>query len=270
MSLHSKNMRIHLACMPKSGSTYLSRIIASLPGMRGARLVPGYGQREQELDEERILDMNKKLRMLRYLWKNNALKDQNRPLGWIAQHHTRYSAVTHEFHEKYKVRPLILTRNIFDVVPSLFDHLKNGDERLSMACIPEKFQSMTENDKYEFIAVMIIPWYINFFVSWQSCPNARWITYEEINKDPVGAVVQLFQEWGIDWGERDVTDAVSRASEGQTRKNKGIIGRGEMLSEQNKKTILQYAKFYPDVDFSLIGISDNEVVSTSSGNLTAG
>lgn len=56
------NIRVLVACMPKSGSTYLSGAIEALPGFIRAHLVPGYGRREQELCIEKLNEYEKLIR----------------------------------------------------------------------------------------------------------------------------------------------------------------------------------------------------------------
>jgi hypothetical protein len=43
-----------VACMPKSGSTFLTEALASLPGFKRAVLVPQHGRREQELERRQL------------------------------------------------------------------------------------------------------------------------------------------------------------------------------------------------------------------------
>jgi hypothetical protein len=40
----------------------------------------------------------------------------------------------------------------------------------------------------------------------------------------------------------------------QTRMNKGVVGRGQMLTERQRNRIIQMKRFYPWVDFSPIGL----------------
>jgi hypothetical protein len=58
-ALHSITRRkiVLLACMPKSGSTYLTSQFRSVAGFADVPFVPAYGRREQELSHEKIFRM---------------------------------------------------------------------------------------------------------------------------------------------------------------------------------------------------------------------
>ena len=42
--------------------------------------------------------------------------------------------------------------------------------------------------------------------------------------------------------------------EKQTRKNVGVTGRGDTLSHEQKQRIKDMAKYYPNIDFTALGI----------------
>src|SRR5579862_7683714 len=94
-----------VACMPKSGSTFLCDIIAGLPGFRQVDLSPAYGRRQQELDEA-------------------CLKRVNR-FDYVSHNHVQYSDWTGALCRAYGVTPIVLVRDLFDVTVSLRDHIRN-------------------------------------------------------------------------------------------------------------------------------------------------
>ena len=240
--------------MPKSGSTFLSQVVRELPEMRREQLVPEYQRREQELEETRIQRANNRTMFLRNLWAQNKFPNNPKPLGWIAQHHTRLSHYTDTLIDTYKMTPVLLVRNIYDVVPSLYDHLTNTSNFLSMAYVDEKCDFDRET-YYDFIAEMIIPWYFNFFVSWISRPEIIVLTYEELSAAPIDTVTGLFERLNAPITREAVESAVARASTSHTRKNKAVVGRGGDLPTAVQEKVAKYASFYPHIDFSPIGLA---------------
>jgi hypothetical protein len=91
--------------MPKSGSTLLTDLIGQLPGFHQAALIPIAGRREQELDEVCLQKAD--------------------GLDYIAQVHVRHSDWTEDMCADYGLTPIVLVRNLFDVVVSLRDHVRN-------------------------------------------------------------------------------------------------------------------------------------------------
>jgi hypothetical protein len=248
-----RELGILLACMPKSGSTFLSQIISDIPQMRREQLVPSSHRREQELDEDRISRANNRNYLLRSLWSKGKFPGTPKPIGWIAQHHTRCSQETLALIDKYKVTPVVLVRNIYDIVPSLFDHLTSNSPLMSMAYF-ENSMINNKDECYEFIVEMIIPWYFNFFVSWKNHGGIKFVLYEELIKDPLDISCGIFEHANIEIEKSLIASAIDKAKSGYTRLNRGISGRGNELPLHLCEKINRYAKFYPNVDFRDIGI----------------
>src|SRR5687767_14488637 len=138
--------RLLLACMPKSGSTWLATMLACLPGFRPAVLVNGHDRREQELSEIQLL--------LNQRW------------NYVSQMHLRYSEPTARLIQTFSLKPIVLVRNIFDIVPSIHDHWHCESVR-GPSCYLKNAMTNWPSDKIdEFIVDMGLPWYFNFFLSW--------------------------------------------------------------------------------------------------------
>jgi Sulfotransferase domain len=225
-----------LACMPKSGSTYLRQIFTELPGFTGATLVPGYGRREQELSRELLVERTA------------------RPGNFIAQIHLRYSSVTADYIAEFGLKPVVLVRDVFDVTVSLIDFLRGAPVN-PVAVVPREFAGWDDDQAAEFITAMYIPWYFNFFLTWQLCDDKTLVTYEDLVADPVATVGRICDSLGIDVAAGDVAGAVnSPALVGRTRLNQGVTGRGESLPETCKRRIRSMAAFYAGRDLSPIGL----------------
>lgn len=127
--LPSKECHVLIACMPKSGSTFVTEVVAGFPGFHKLPLVPDYGRREQELDVYSLLaHANKR---------------------YVAQHHVRYSQATADLAQKFNLKCVVLVRNIFDVCVSMRDHIRNESHIGPMGYIPEDFAEW-DDDRIEF------------------------------------------------------------------------------------------------------------------------
>lgn len=160
---------ILVACFPKSGSTWLSEVLSALPGFARINLVPVYDRREQELAFERLLVAHH--------------------LNYVAQHHCRYSLATQHCLRAFSIKPVILVRNIFDCVVSMKDHIDRGIDnpvtRIGpLAYIPRAYDGWPAEARLDFVVDMCVPWYFNFFVSWQDSDAGVWVRYEDLLADP--------------------------------------------------------------------------------------
>lgn len=227
---------ILLACMPKSGSTYLSNSIGRLPNFRKTSLVTHYGRTEQDID------MRLALRKCRY--------------NYICQHHVRYNEKTKQALDQFNITPVVLVRNFYDSVISLRDHFRRESVDNAMSFVKDLHTELSDDELETFITEMAIPWYINFFVSWNECASALWVTYEEMISDEMAVVERMLRHAGhSELNETEIEHALKIRDKMADRVNVGQIGRGELLSEKNKATIRQYCEYYPDIDFSRVGIS---------------
>ena len=228
-----------VACFPKSGSTWLSETLSRLPGYRRVDLVPDYDHREQELAFERLIIFH--------------------PFDYVTQHHCRFSRATERYMEIFSIKPIILVRNIFDCVVSIkefWDQGKNDDERLvgSIACVPTEYHRWPEEEKFDFIIDMVIPWYFNFFVGWRSFAGGNWVTYEDLVAQPLVTIKNVSDKLGLGLGHAVIEAALGEAERQPTRFNVGKAGRGEMLKRAQKEKIRTFAAYYGTQDFSAIGL----------------
>jgi len=223
-----------VACMPKSGSTYLSAILSNLEGFQQGILVHSAGRREQELD---VLQM--------------ALYDN---ANYVAQHHVRYSQGTQELLNKFDVKPIVLVRNVYDAMVSIRDHFRNESTEKPMGYAFPYMKDWPDEKLEEFIVDIFMPWYLNFFLSWKESNNSCWLTYEELIADPQATLGKIDRHFALGLDEQDMKKAIERASVGFTRKNVGKSGRGDQLNDYCKNRIERLIQYYDGIDFSLIGI----------------
>lgn len=246
--------RVLIACMPKSGSTFLTRTLAELPGLRRVALVPVYDRREQELCETTLSTQIRESRALRRAWRQTTPTDAPRPGGFVAQHHVKYSAATADLITRYNLRPVVLVRPLFDVVMSLHDHIKNTSPLMSMAHVTDEMRDWPQEDLCRFIAEMILPWYVSFFQSWQSCPDHLLLSYDQVMDDKASALSRVAEFAGFRCGPDDIAVALDARPKGGTRKNKGVSGRGDALPQPIKDHIRALTRHYPDTDFTILGL----------------
>ncbi len=240
--LSNGHTRLLLACFPRSGSTFLAAILANLPGFQKVSLVAGYGRREQELSLEWLLATHQACG------------------NYVAQHHVRYSDETHRLLDLFSLQPVVLVRNIFDVVVSIRDYLKTGGVVMAQAFVPPDLPHWKDEQIDRFAADMLMPWYLNFYASWCGCPGRIQITYETLLANPVAAVAQICAAAGLRVTDDDIAGALAaaRANPASIRFNVGISGRGKTLSPEVLQRIFHLAEYYPGLDLSPIGLHSDK------------
>ncbi len=72
----------------------------------------------------------------------------------------------------FGLQPIVLVRNIFDVVVSIRDSLKMAPMSIAQAFVPADLAFREDEEMGRFITDLIVPWYFNFFGSWAKLPRA--------------------------------------------------------------------------------------------------
>ncbi len=232
-ALQLKRPHLVVACMPKSASTFLADVLAGLPGMRRAPVAWSFGWREQVLDE---------VQLSRYDL-----------ASYVAQVHLRYSSHVGQAIKDYGITPIVLTRNIFDAVASLRDHIRDESEVVPTVTLRPEHAKLPDEALEELIAELAIPWYISFYVSWQGV-DCLHLSYDDVRSRPLDVVRNICATSCIKAADGAIEKAIEKARTKAHRFNKGVSGRGKDISPKARETIIGFARHYPDIDFGPIGI----------------
>lgn len=231
---------LFIACVPKSASTFLKNLLVNLTGYRDLFAVYAAGQSEHEIY----------LPMLR----------EFAHLDTVTQQHCRASDANVHLMQAFGIRPVVLVRNIFDSVMSLFDFYNQGAFQTSyFRC---DWQVLDEETRIELLIENIIPWYFQFVASWDLAEKQKrlevyWLSYEDIVTDKPSSVVKVLEFYGLGASRRSVEEKIAELeSEGRKiRFNKGVTGRGRSgLSNRQKERIRRLTRYYPSTDFARIGL----------------
>jgi hypothetical protein len=244
----AQKLKILVTCFPKSGSTFLSTLIGNLPGFSSVLYTPAYGRREQELSEAEI---EHSCRISRQQ---------------VAQVHVRASEYTLDIIDKYSIRPIVLVRDIYDTAVSLAEHVAN-EPIMPMAYFDESIAARSFEDRLSAVVDLAMPWYFNFYVSWRRArPNAI-VTYEDLILGDAERQTKYFNSIGLATNIADVRSAIEKVRSLDTRFNVGKSGRGiRAIGTRHRRQIERLASYYPDEDFSHIGIGrmiGNETVQSA-------
>ncbi|CAH1077466.1 sulfotransferase domain-containing protein [Candidatus Nitrotoga sp. 1052] len=238
-TLAARGRHILISCFPKSGSTLLLKSLCKITGFQNWPMVFEYGGNEQDLFLPSIIDAYS--------------------MDTITQQHVRATDTNLRLIKNYGFKVVILTRNIFDTLISLHDHLLSESLDMPMGYLNENYRTLTFEQRLDFLVDVVTPWYLNFYASWSQVNtyldsnDFLWITYDELINDKNGTIFQLLSKFGFYDDKEKVLGSLAELKSEDTRLNVGISGRGRrMLNDCQKKRIFEIAQRYPDIDFSLI------------------
>jgi hypothetical protein len=239
-----RTQKIHLwhIAAPKSGSTWLKTILTELLDWKVCPLIPLHKGREQEIETINLL--------------YSSMQD----FCFSPQQHCRYSDSTKRIIERLEIKPVLQYRNIFDAVISFYDHCNEMGLIFPMAYMDEhNWKGLSDTKKLDFVIDLIVPWYFNFYGGWFSSDLIKdgkilLVSYEDLIADPHKEVKRILDWIGIEKTDDEIHSSILSAAQKKTRKNVGISGRGVILSNEQKQKIRTMASYYPQIDFSILGL----------------
>ncbi len=232
---------IVVAAAPRTGSTFLTNVLIKATKLPNFRLCSGYATNEHDL----------------YLPALCIVNDS----GCVSQMHMKGSFHNASLINRFKIRQIILVRNIYDIVASLFDDLRKkeempgyhtGESGYSFLWLDSATKNMNDEDLIDMIIDLAIPWYVNFYVSWyrlaeQNIVNPIWVNYEDMMNDKNNTIISILNFIDFPFnGEINSTIL----NEKYSTYNKGGSGRGNiLLSDERKRRIMEKFSYYEDVNF---------------------
>jgi hypothetical protein len=160
----------------------------------------------------------------------------------------------------FKIPVVILLRNLFDVVVSMRDHM-NGNEYFSSILIPNRYLSLSENDKIDYVIDTAVPWMVTFYASWVQALErgdieSEFVFYEDMIDDPIPFFQKSCRRLGVTVPASDIKDALDQIEKSPTtRFNVGKAGRGlSELSPGQIARIRRHADYYPGINFHPMGL----------------
>jgi hypothetical protein len=230
---------ILLACMPKSGSSFLAATLAQAAGYPLYQFVYTYDRNEQDL----------------YLPALVGALGLSSPT--VTQQHVRATGSNLDLMQLFNLRAVLLIRNLFDALVSLRDHILTEGARIPMAYIPDSSVADSPETLLDAVVDLAGPWYVGFYAAWACALREGWrahqVRYEELTADPIATVCRILEYCEVPREPREVAEALDHARKLQTRFNKGIRGRGDqLLSAAQKERLVRLTRHYRDVDFSAI------------------
>lgn len=251
---HKSDIKILIACAPKSASTFLWQVLLNglnLPA--GYLTVPhnaphflGSNLREEVFDELAIL---------------RAIICQN---GFVCHHHMQMNLYGAELIQNYDIKPIVTYRNIFDSIISM-DDMRIKERPLGAKAayyfddrLPSNYNDLDKDDRLMLIAQTTGAWLIQFYLSWKMCERVGyvkplWISYDnDILGDKQQLAIRIASFLGNDQIDLDkLFAAFSHDPKKVARFNKGVAGRGKDVPDKVREFLWSLASPYEnDVDLS--------------------
>ena len=172
--------------------------------------------------------------------------------------HMQALAANRHFIEALGIKPVIMMRNIADMLASFLDMLERDPvaRMEGLNCqIPENFCDMDRDSKLDFVIDVIAPWYASYFATWKNfvddAPEMVCILrYSDFCNDPAKTLHRAITHAGFPttlFQCRQSLDEVWLVKEGY-RYNRGIRGRGkDYFSSVHLARLQRQLSYYPQL-----------------------
>ena len=135
-----------IACMPKSGSTFLHSALMEASGLPGPKLGLSYANEENMLSPEFVQSIY--------------------GVHKIAQEHVRAMPHNLAIMQAYSMDVVVLVRNIFDALVSHRDMLLSDTKGNQMALFQANLPDMSAEQQLDAVISKWAHWQLDFYVSW--------------------------------------------------------------------------------------------------------
>ena len=250
--------KIIVFCQPKSGSTFLTNLIAKsmnldIQNLNTFAYSPtnfGINGRNQELCEFALI---------------KSIFNSSKKGGFVAQHHTKANMFLINQINYFKFKPIILTRNIFDSLVSLDDYIILGHRHANEnkypiffingnEIVPQNYMEFDFEKRLDFLTKFYGTWYVQFYLTWKRMANTVndgvcWITYENaiLNKKKLEINISNF----LNLNKSEISNLghiFNNPKSIHTRFNKGVSGRGNKIKDESKTFLRNYAEYFSEFD----------------------
>ena len=229
------------AAMPKSGSTFVTRKLAEYLNCTHTNLAAGRGCGETEVSPHRMLDLL-----------NEDVVIHQHVLGTEGNAHYIF---------KYADTVIFQTRNIQETLLSFRRHLLGESLYWQFMTFGPSFRTLSPGHQLDQIVDLVAPWMLNFYVSWAGYlknppPGARLLhlDYREVDASESEALRRIIREVEGSCDEERLRMTLEQKIGTYRKKENDWIEPVEFTEAQLAR-IRRLASYFPETDFSPIGIS---------------
>jgi hypothetical protein len=247
--LHQRSRRrppsILVAGLPKSAGKFLSGLLARATGYR-SDLMCFLGRRTEQEYSPALLA--------------GSIDEPH-----VTHQHIRATDQCLQCLEVFNIVPVVLTRNFFDTMMSLADHLtvsSMGGQDWSMAYLDGRLHELPPEERLSMAVDLFAPWWFSFYLTWKEADASDlcrpiFVDYQRATSEPLAVVRQVLERCGVERSDTGLEAALGDV-QAQARKRlnlrKGSSGRSEAMPQELKDRMIRIASYYPWCDFADIGI----------------
>jgi hypothetical protein len=160
------------------------------------------------------------------------------------------------FMEAFALKPVVMVRNIPDMLASYWDMLDSDPAALQIGLngpLPPQWPLLTKEAKADFLIDMLGPWYVGYFATWldyaaRAQGAVLVLRYGDFCREPQAALQQILAHSGFPVTAEECAHVLRETwlLRGQLRFNRGREGRGAAyFTPQHRARLAQKMSCFP-------------------------
>jgi hypothetical protein len=160
----------------------------------------------------------------------------------VSQLHCHAKPKTLDLCEQFSIKPIFLTRDIYDSLLSMKEYIDRVPHR---ELFPHYYELATEDEKRGYIVNVYAPIIVRMVSGWSDAFKEKripiyWETYGNFFSDPLSETRAILEHLNLEFTDREIQYAIERTQHeaGTTKLNKGVSGRGrKAFTKQEREKV---------------------------------
>jgi len=179
--------------------------------------------------------------------------------SFVAHMHMLALPANLHFLEAFGIRPIVIKRNIPDMLASYWDMLDGDAEarKDGLNChIPPDFPALPRAAKADFMIDIIGPWYVNYYAGWlayaaRQPDDVLVLDYQGLHDEPEAVLQAVIAHMGYSRTLQECAIACAYVwrNRGEYRYNRGEVGRGrQYFTPEHLARLARMMRPYPNLE----------------------
>lgn len=230
-----KEKHILIACLPKSGSTFIANTICNITGYNFVQFQPTRATNDHNIDPTVLF--------------------YNLSFNTVSQLHLKPNVLNKRLILDNGIKVIYLYRGILESLKSFNNHIINENDQWFMFTPVKEYINWSKKKQFDFLIDMVLPWYINFITSWKNELNSNDIDIMEVDYDDFKSnnfytIKNILKFYDLNYSDEIINHGLdlSYKNKNQLRFNEGRkIDEYDFTDRQINKieNILDYYSEYP-------------------------
>jgi len=223
---------ILIACLPKSGSTFIAKTLCEITGFKFVQFQPVRATNDHNID--------------------SAVFYNNLSINTVTQLHLKPNLLNRKLLIENRIKVIFLYRGILDSLRSFNNHILSENDQWFMFTATNNYEEWAEEKQFDFLIDMVLPWYINFITSWRIELELKEIDileidYDDFNHDNENTLRKVLKFYGLNYSDEIIQKGLnfSFTKKTQLRYNKDLIKKKYTFNDKQLKRIKNMISYYP-------------------------